>query len=279
MRYLLPDLRAFGAAVHKELRVIRRYPMMLLGAVFWPILLPSVYVLMGDVFSGGDPRATAAFAERSGVTNVPGFVFVGFALWFWLSILLWNAGTALRGEQVRGTLEAVFLTPASRLVMLFGPPLAHLYTIGLGFLAMAGALRLMFGVEVGLDAIARTLVVIVVAIPAMYAISALFASSVMRYGETGPAVQVVRGNLALLSGVSFPLVMLPDWARTIAAVTPTTYLVEDARKVLLGGAGLRAIAWDLVFTLVISVVLTAVAVAVYRWNERVARQTGMIGRH
>jgi ABC-2 type transport system permease protein len=277
--YLIADLRAFGAAIRKEFRIIRRYPLLLFGITFWPILLPSVYVLMGDVFSGGDPRASAAFVERSGVGSVAGFLFVGFAMYMWLSVLLWNAGTSLRQEQIRGTLEAIFLTPASRLVLLFGPPLAHLYTIGLSFLIMAIGLRLMFGVELGIDAVLRAIVVILVAVPAMYAISSLFASSVMRYGETSPAVQVVRGTLVLLSGVSFPLVMLPDWAQAVAAVTPTTYIVDDVRRVLLGGAGLDTIARDLAITLLLAAVLTAFAVVVYRWNERAARRTGMLGRY
>src|SRR5437773_9553123 len=113
MSRLGADARAFGAAVLREWRATRRYPMTFVGSVFWPILLPSVFVLIGRVYSGNDPRAIAAFAERSGTTQIAGFVFVGFAMYMWLSIFLWGPGTALRQEQLRGSLEAVFLTPAS----------------------------------------------------------------------------------------------------------------------------------------------------------------------
>lgn len=279
MSTVLGDLRAFGAAVRKEFRQVRRYPLMWVGLTFWPILLPSVYVLMGRVYSGGEPAADAAFVSRAGTGTVAGFVFVGFAMYMWLSILLWNAGTALRQEQVRGTLEAIFLTPASRLVILFGPPLAHLYTTFISFAIMGIGLRLLFGVELAPDAIARTVVVIAIAIPAMYAIASLFASSVMSYGETGPAVQFVRGILVLLSGITFPLVMLPTWAQAVAAVTPPTYIVGDIRRVLLGGVGLGDIADHLVLTVALTFALTALAVAVYRWNELRARRTGMLSRY
>jgi ABC-2 type transport system permease protein len=113
----------------------------------------------------------------------------------------------------------------------------------------------------------------------MYAISSLFASSVMQYGETGPAVQFVRGILVLLSGITFPIVMLPDWARAAAAATPTTYIVADIRRVLLGGAGLGEIAGDLLLTAMLTVVLIGLAIAVYRWNELQARRSGMLGRY
>src|SRR5207244_10892183 len=108
---------AFVAAARQDLRMWRRYPLFILGLLFWPIVLPATWVLMGQAYSGGgDARALAAFAERAGTTEFAGFVFVGYAMYMWLSNLLWGPGTALRQEQIRGSLEAVFLTPTSRLV-------------------------------------------------------------------------------------------------------------------------------------------------------------------
>lgn len=279
MSYLLADVRAFVAAVRKELRQIRRYPATLFGLVFWPVVLPSFYVLMGSVYSGGDPAALAAFAARSGVASVAGFVFVGFSMYMWLSFLLWGPGTALRQEQIRGSLEAVYVTPASRLVILFGPPVAQLYTTALMFLIMAASLRLLFGVELPADAVARTLVVIAVAIPAMFALASLFAAAVLRYGEVGPSVQFVRGILVLACGVSFPVVMLPGWAQAVAAVLPPTYIVGDMRRVLLAGASLLDVGRDLGLVVGMTVVTIVLAVLVYGWIERSARRSGMLGRY
>ena len=70
------DFRAFLAAARKELRQQRRYPTLFLGLLFWPVLLPASWVLMGHAYSGNDPQALAAFAERAGSTNVAGFVFI-----------------------------------------------------------------------------------------------------------------------------------------------------------------------------------------------------------
>src|SRR2546427_6737761 len=114
--------------------------------LFWPVLLPASWVLMGHAYSGNDPQALDAFAERAGSTNVAGFVFVGYAMSMWLSSLLWGSGTALRQEQVRGSLEAVFVTPASRLVPLFGPGVATLIPMAATFVVMGLPLWLFFGV-------------------------------------------------------------------------------------------------------------------------------------
>src|SRR5439155_10087848 len=40
-------------------------------------ILPASWVLMGRAYSGDDPQALAAFAERAGSSNVAVFVFVG----------------------------------------------------------------------------------------------------------------------------------------------------------------------------------------------------------
>jgi len=277
---LAADLRAFVAAVRKELRTVRRYPTQLLGLVFWPVLLPSAYVLMGRAFSGsGDPAALSAFASRSGTVEMAGFVFVGYAMYMWLSTILWGPGTALRTEQMRGSLEAIFVTPTSRLVALFAPPVAALPTLALTFVVMGIAMKLLFGVVLPLDAVGRALVVTAVALPALYAIGALFAAGVLRFGEVGPIVQIVRGTFVLLSGITFPLVMLPVWARQVALALPPTYTVQDTRAVLLGGAGLGDLWGDLAATLALALGFALLAALVFGVLERGARRNGMLGRY
>lgn len=279
MTTFVADLRAFVATVRKELRTARRYPTQWLGLIFWPVLLPASYVLMGQAFSGSDARSIAAFAERSGTVEVAGFVFVGFAMYMWLSTILWGPGTALRTEQVRGSLEAVFLTPTSRLVALFGPPAAALPTLVITFVVMGVAMWLLFGVALPLDGVLRALVVIALALPAMYAIGTLFAAGVLRFGEIGPIVQLVRGLFVLACGITFPVLMLPGWAQAVASVLPPTYIVQDVRAVLLRGLGLSDVAGDLAITLGLTAVFAALAIVTFRMLERGARQSGMLGRY
>lgn len=258
---------------------MRRYPTQWMGLIFWPVLLPASYVLMGQAFSGSDPRSIAAFAERSGTAEFAGFVFVGFAMYMWLSTILWGPGTALRTEQMRGSLEAVFLTPTSRLVALFGPPAAALPTLLITFTVMGVAMWLLFGVALPLGGVLRSLVVVAFALPSLYAIGALFAAGVLRFGEIGPVVQVVRGVLVLTCGITFPVLMLPGWAQAVAAVLPPTYIVQDIRRVLLSGFGLGEVAVDLLITAGLSALLATFAIITFRAMERSARRNGMLGRY
>ena len=278
MNPLAADLRAFVAAARKELRQQRRYPTLFLGLLFWPVLLPASWVLMGHAYSGNDPAALAAFAERAGSTDVAGFVFVGNAMYMWLSSLLWGSGTALRQEQMRGSLEAVFVTPASRLVPLFGPGVAMLIPMSLTFVIMGVALWAFFGVVPPLAAVLQAAVVVITGVPALYAIGTLFAASVLRFGEVGPVVQLVRGMFVLACGITFPVAMLPLWAQVWAWLMPPTYIVEDLRRILLRGANLADVGPHIAIVLTIAALIALLAVFVFRALETSARRSGMLGR-
>jgi len=235
-------------------------------------------VLMGRAYSGNDPGALAAFAARAGSENVTVFVFVGYAMYMWLSSLLWGPGTILRQEQVRGTLEAVFLTPASRIVPLFAPGVTVLIPMSLSFLVMGGALWLFFGIVPPVAAILRAAVIVVLGVPALYAIGSLFSAAVLRFGEIGPIVQLVRGVFVLACGITFPVAMLPIWAQVGAWILPPTYIVDDIRRVLLRGAGLGELWPNLLTVVLIAAVTAMLAVLVFRYLEASARRSGMLGR-
>ena len=278
MSVVVADLRAFLAAARKELRQQRRYPTLFLGQLFWPAILPASWVLMGRAYSGDDPQALAAFAERAGSSNVAVFVFVGYAMYNWLSVLLWGPGTALRQEQLRGTLEAVFVTPASRLVVLFGPGVAALLPMAVVFASNLLALRVFFGIFPPIAGVLQAAVIVVLGIPALYAIGALFAASVLRFGEVAPVVQLIRGMFVLACGITFPVAMLPFWAQLWAKLMPPTYIVDDIRRVLLRDENIAGVAGDIAIVLMLAAVTATLAIVVFRYLERSARRTGMLGQ-
>lgn len=276
---LVADLRAFRAAARKELRILRRYKGALASFIFWPIALPLAYVFQADAFSGGRPDTMAAFTERAGTNEVAGFLFVGWATYMWLSLILWGPGTSLRTEQVRGSLEAVFLTPASRLVLLFGPLVSQLVWALWIFVVVGVALRVGFGVVIGPFEAARALAVIAVGIPALYAIGALFAAVVLRFGEVHSLVQGVRGLFTALCGMTFPIIVLPELAQRVALTLPPTYLIADLRAVLLSGAGIGSVLGDLAILAGMGLALAAIAAWAFGATERYARRGGRLAQY
>ncbi|HET6746472.1 MAG TPA: ABC transporter permease, partial [Candidatus Limnocylindria bacterium] len=180
---LLADLRAFGAAGMKEWRLLRRYPSLFIGFLFWPIALPLAYVYQAEGYAGGEQAAVDAFAQRAGTVEIAAFLFLGWATYMWISMILWGPGTSLRNEQVRGSLEALFMTPVSRLVILFGPVVSQIVWALWMFGVVGAALVVFFGMTLTPVEALRALAVILVAVPALYGLGALFAAVVLRFGE------------------------------------------------------------------------------------------------
>jgi ABC-2 type transport system permease protein len=275
----LADLRAFWAAARKEWRLLRRYPTQFLGFLFWPIALPAAYVFQARGYAGDSQAALDAFAARTGTAEIAGFLFLGWAAYMWISMILWGPGTALRTEQVRGSLEALFMTPASRLVILFGPVVSQVVWALWMFAVVGVAMTVFFGVPIGAPAALRALVVILVAVPALYGLGALFAAVVLRFGEVGALVQAVRGVFTVFCGMTFPIIILPEWARAVALSLPPTYLISDLRKVMLRGADLAELVPDLAVLLVLGLAICAAAVIAFRRTERHARRGGSLAQY
>jgi ABC-2 type transport system permease protein len=273
------DLRAFGAAAMKEWRLLRRYPGRLVAFLFWPIALPLAYVYQAQGYAGGSQAAVNAFAQRAGTAEIAGFLFLGWAAYMWISMILWGPGTALREEQVRGSLEALFMTPVSRLVILFGPVVSQVLWALWMFAVVGGALVLLFGLSISPLAALRAAGVILVAVPALYGLGALFAAVVLRFGEVGALVQVVRGLFTVFCGMTFPIVILPEWARAVALALPPTYLIGDLRSVLLTSSDLASLAPSLVILLTLGVGLCSFAVVAFRRTERFARRGGSLAQY
>ena len=276
---VIADVRAFGAAGLKEWRLLRRYPSMFLGFLFWPIALPLAYVFQARGYAGDSQAALDAFAARSGTVEVAGFLFLGWAAYMWISMILWGPGTALRTEQVRGSLEALFMTPASRLVILFGSVVSQVVWALWMFAIVAATMTLVFGVDLALASALRAVAVIGLAVPALYGLGALFAAVVLRFGEVSALVQTVRGVFTVFCGMSFPIVVLPEWGRAVAMALPPTYLIADLRQVLLAGSGLAELVPDLAILLSLGLLLCALAVVAFRRTERYARRGGSLASY
>jgi ABC-2 type transport system permease protein len=276
---VLADLRAFGAAGMKEWRILRRYPSLFIGFLFWPIALPLAYVLQAKGYAGDSPAALEAFASRAGTTEVAGFLFLGWAAYMWISMILWGPGTALRTEQVRGSLEALFMTPVSRLVILFGPIVSQVAWALWMFAIVGFTLTVFFGLPLTAAEVLRALAVIAIAVPALYGLGALFASVVLRFGEVHALVQAVRGVFTVFCGMSFPIIILPEWARAVALTLPPTYLIGDLRQVLLTGAELGQLVPDLAILLASGLLLCGLAVVAFRRTERYARRGGSLASY
>jgi ABC-2 type transport system permease protein len=81
-----------------------------------------------------------------------------------------------------------------------------------------------------------------------------------------------------VSGVYYPVDVMPGWMQAIATLSPATYALEGVRAAVLDGAGLGDLGGDLWPLAILGVVAIPVGLAVFRAGERYAKRHGKLKR-
>jgi ABC-2 type transport system permease protein len=249
-----------------------------------PLASALILVVMLDVISGGAKPEYRAF------------VVVGSALWsFVLSGMSGLAWMILDDRERYRMLKYVYVSPSDFLAVIFGRGVAR---IGVG--AMGAAITLAVGVVflgVPFD-IARIdwpllVAVMVLGVTAILALGLLLAAVCMQTRqESWSYPEAAAGALFLVSGVVFPLSVVPTPVQAIGLMTPLTWWIEGVRRALfpggitaLGGQGALFTeltgaatpdpALIVIVLLATGAVATLAALVVFRMSDRRAKDRGL----
>lgn len=255
---------------------------------YWPntvltlvaaVLLPLAYYAQAHGFAGGDDRAMDAFASRSGTDDIAGFIYLGWAVFAWLSRMIWGPGMSLRKERMQGSLEIIFLSPASRFVILFAPATAYLVPTTMMFSVVGLMLRYVFGVPIGPTEFVAGLVVIVASIPILFGIGAIMAITVLRIRDADGIASAIRGGLGILCGVTYPIAVLPEWIQPISRAFPLTQVLDSLRTAVLHSSLVPTMADRVLLLLLPGLGLCAAAMILLGVVLRNVRKTGRLGQY
>jgi ABC-2 type transport system permease protein len=89
---------------------------------------------------------------------------------------------------------------------------------------------------------------------------------------------VIEACLLLISGVYYPVSVLPAWMQPISHLSPATYILSGIRAALLGRSAPEALSASLVPLAIIGVVTVPLGVGLFTWAERFAKRTGRLKR-
>jgi ABC-2 type transport system permease protein len=272
------DLRSLWAVVRKEWLIFIRYPSWVIALFVWPVIFPLGYILTARALSGVDGSGLAQFQANTGLSDYVGYIAIGTTIWMWQNVVLWNVGFSLRNEQLRGTLESNWLSPAWRFAYLLGSTFPQLFAMLLFLTVSALEYIFLFGVEFQ-GSLWLAILVILAAIPSIYGLGFAFASLVITAKEANAFVFLVRGIVMIFCGITFPVSLLPAWMQSLAQWLPQTYTIHAMRSAALSNAGMDAISHDLLMMLLFGLFWLAAGYILFNWMERRARRTGAIGQY
>ena len=267
-----PVLRQTWAFFFRDYHLTRRYFSWVVVFTFYAVVNSATVVLIG--VAAGDRRLTLT-------------LMAGVMLWGLLSVVFQEIANSITYERWEGTLEYTFMAPVSRLVHLAGVSLfATGYAVVRAAVIVAG-MMLFADMDLSRANWGGIVVVLAVSSAAFVGLGLMAAVLPVFSPERGAeATNIFQGVLLLVSGVYYPVEVLPGWLQPLAVVSPATYALTATRKLIgvgegaevVAGAPLSACAAELTVLTVMGVVMIPLGLYVFALVEAWAKRTGKLKR-
>jgi ABC-2 type transport system permease protein len=268
------EARASLAFVERNFYIVRRY----WGWEF-AFLLFNVASSMSVLYIGKAQTPVGGSAAQNGQIDLVLYLGIGTVVWAYLRAVFSNIGEMISWERWEGTIEYTMMAPISRLTHMLGVSLfSVIYGLARSALLLA-VLALFFQVDLsGANLGGATLILLAGSI-SFIGFGIMAATLPLLFPERGEEMTfVISSVLLLVSGVYYPITVLPWWMQQAAAVSPATYVLEGMRATILEGAPTASIGSYLLPILILGALTVPLGVAIFSWAERYAKRSGRLKR-
>jgi ABC-2 type transport system permease protein len=210
------------------------------------------------------------------------YLLIGTSVWTYLSVTFDGVTDMINIERWEGTIEYTFMAPISRFTHMIGScwyAVAH----GLLFTGLQLFVVILF-FHLDLSHANYLTTVFMLLLGSVSFIGFGIATSVLPllYTEKGMQMSfIVRAIILLVSGVYYPISVLPGWMQPLSWLSPATYVLNGLRAGLLTNSPIwSAEIWSNTWPLLImGVVSIPVGMVIFRIAERYAKRTGRLKRN
>jgi ABC-2 type transport system permease protein len=265
------ELVGLGGVIERNIYLVKRYIWWDVAFFLWTVAntLTIVFIAKGIPAVGG----------TIDVQKVTTILLVGAVIWAYLGIIFEILTETVAWERWEGTIEYTFMAPLSRPVHLFG---MGLFAVGYGVvraILLFGVVAAFFSLHLPHPDYVAALVVLVVASISFIGIGMMTAVLPLISPEKGTQLGfVAQGLLLVVSGVYYPVSVLPEWMQWLAKISPATYALRGCRAAIINGAGITDLWREIWALLVIGVVSVPLGLWTFRTGERYAKKHGKLKR-
>jgi len=273
----MQSLRVILAVAKKDLSTLFRYPTWFISVIIWPLIFPLLYILTSFAYAGPDRKGLIVFQKVAGTENIMGYIVIGTMVWMAVNITMWNYGGYLREEQLRGTLESNWLCPVNKFSILLGAGIISM-VLSIMF-SVIGIIeyRLIYGIKFTGNLI-DWIVVFLILFPGVYGLGMIFASLILWAKEVNAAVNVARGIMMILCGITYPIYIMPNWMQALAKFLPFTFGIQAARDILIMDKTLLETAYNLILCSGEGIIFLALGMLIFKLVEKRVKISGSLER-
>jgi ABC-2 type transport system permease protein len=207
-------------------------------------------------------------------------LMIGAIFWNYLSVVFGWIAETIAVERWEGTLEYTMMAPIRRSTRLVGQ-VGYAMVYGLIHTAAIFVVLILFFPQIDLSRAnpVTTLVFMALGSFSFVGIGILAAMLPLLYVERGAQMTfVVQSGLLLVSGVYYPISVLPGWMQVLSHLSPATYVLDGVRAGLADGVGIADLGRDVVPLIVLGIVLIPFGLWAFGRAELHAKRTGKLKR-
>jgi len=208
------------------------------------------------------------------------YLVIGTLVWRYLTTVFYWITEVISIERWEGTIEYTLMAPVRRVVHMAGQTIfAVVY--GLFFTGVILVVTVMiFELDLTQANLAGGLAMLIAGSFSFIGISIMVSVLPLLFPERGAQMtHIVIAILLLVSGVYYPIEVLPTVLQKLGVISPATYVLTGVREALLEGKPLDHL-WQYIWpVLIMGLVLIPAGLWVFNLAERYAKRTGKLARN
>jgi len=276
MSLLTRELRVTFAFVERNFNLVKRY-------WGWEIvwLVYSIVNALSITFIGKASAAiTGQTMTQTEIDKVILYLLLGTLVWHYLAVVFDGISEMIAWERWEGTIEYTFMAPISRFTHMIG---STLFSLIYGFLHTALILAvvvLFFRLDLSRSNFLGAAMVLLAGSASFVGLGIVASVMPLLFPERGAQMtHIIKASILLVSGVYYPIDVLPKWMQKAAAISPATYVLQGARAAFIDGESLGELlrfVWPL---LAMGAAMVPIGVYIFGICERYAKRTGRLKRN
>jgi ABC-2 type transport system permease protein len=269
------QFRASYAFVERNWNLVRRYWGWELVWLVYSITnsLSVSYIGLGmEVLTGTTGNVDGRFLVF--------YLLIGTLVWRYLSSIFYWVTEVIAIERWEGTIEYTLMAPVPRVIHMIGhTAFAMVYSFFFTGVILLVTI-LLFDLDMSQANLLGGALVLAAGTFSFVGIGLVGAVLPLLFPERGAQMtHIIIATLLLVSGVYYPVEVLPRVFQWMAVVSPATYVLEGTRAALMNGAGLVEL-WPSIWpALLLAVVLVPAGLWTFEQGERLAKKQGRLARN
>ncbi len=273
MSTLSYEFKASYAFIERNFNIVKRY---WAWELVW--LVYGIVNSLSVSFIGVGMGALGATTTQSQAMVI--YLAIGTIVWRYLSVIFYWVTDVIGIERWEGTIEYTLMAPIQRITHMLGQTsFAVVYSL-FHTVVILGATLLFFDIALVKVNLFTALIVMLAGSFSFIGFSIVGSVLPLLFPERGSQMtHVIIALLLLISGVYYPVSVLPQWMQAASRFSPATYVLEGVRASLLEGAAVGDVWAQIGPLLILGAITLPAGLKIFQWAEQYAKRTGKLHRN